>query len=279
MSTPLAEKSTKADERQDGPGIRQRRRIDFRPSLLRVTILLGFFLVWEVAAQTELINPIFAPPPSAILTAAVDIIGDEQVADAFQVTGYEVLTAFLIAVAFGLSIGMLLGLVRPLREAYFGPILFLLSTPKSIFLPIFLLLFGIGTTAKIAFGAFSAFFYIVTNVVGGVGLLEERHKRLAHAFKAPLRHYLTDIVMPSALPGIFAGLWFGIRQTIIGVLIAELFASDAGVGYLIKIYTNQFRTDRTLAVVLMLSLLAIIAGSLWTRLEDRLQRWRTDAHT
>lgn len=251
----------------------------WRPSVGRGAIVIAFSGVWELISRLEIVNPVFLPAPTTIVAAGIDIIDDPRVADAFRVTGGEVLSGFLIAVTAGMTVGVLLGLVPTLRDAYLGPILFLLSTPKSIFLPIFLLVFGLGTTAKIAFGAFSAFFYVVTNVVGGVGLLLDRHRRLAVAFRAPLRHYLTDIVVPSALPGIFTGLWFGLRQTMIGVLIAELFASSAGIGFLIKIYTNQFRTDRTLAVVLMLSLLLVLAGTMWSRVEMRLNRWRGEAHT
>lgn len=250
-----------------------------RPALGRGGIVLAFAGVWELISRLEIVNPVFLPAPTQIIAAGVDIIDDPRVADAFRVTGGEILGGFLIAVSAGLTVGILLGLVHTLRDAFLGPILFMLSTPKSIFLPIFLLLFGLGTTSKVAFGAFSAFFYVVTNVVGGVGLLLDRHRVLAHAFQAPLRHYLTDIVVPSALPGIFTGLWFGLRQTMVGVLIAELFASSAGIGFLIKIYTNQFRADRTLAVVLMLSLLAIFAGTMWSRVEVRLERWRGEAHT
>lgn len=279
MSTPVAEKTTAAKADGTEPRVRSSRRVDLGPALLRTAIILGALGIWEIAARTGLVNPLFAPPPTAILTAGAYVVTDPRVPEAFRVTGYEVGFAFCIAVALGLTGGLLLGLVKPLRDAYLGPLLFMLSIPKSIFLPIFLLLFGLGTTSKIAFGAFSAFFYITVNVQGGVGLLQDRHRTLARAFRAPLRHYLTDIVMPAALPGIFAALWFGIRQTIIGVLIAELFASDGGIGYLIKIYTNQFRTDRTLVVVFLLSLSAIAAGSMWTRLESRLQRWRVEART
>lgn len=255
---------------------RNRRR---RPTAARTGILLAFFVVWEVASRQEWVNPVFLPPPTRILAAVADIIDDPDVATAFAVTGSAVLSAFAIALAAGMAVGLLLGLVKTLRDAYLGPILFLLSTPKSVFLPIFLLVFGLGINAKIAFGAFSAFFYIVTNIIGGVGMLQENHRRLARAFDAPLGMYLRDIVVPSALPGIFVALWFGLRQAITGVLIAELFAASAGVGFLIRIYTNQFRTDRTLAIVLMLSILAILGGSMWDRLERRLNRWRDEAHT
>lgn len=256
-----------------------RRSRRWRPTLARTGLLLAFFGVWELASRAEWVNPVFLPPPTRILAATADIIDDPAVATAFAVTGSAVLTAFLIALAAGMVVGLALGLVKSLREAFLGPILFLLSTPKSVFLPIFLLVFGLGIDSKIAFGAFSAFFYIVTNIVGGVGMLQDNHKRLARAFNAPLVMYLRDIVVPSALPGIFVALWFGLRQAITGVLIAELFAASAGVGFLIRIYTNQFRTDRTLAMVMMLSILAILGGSMWDRLERRLNRWRDEAHT
>lgn len=278
MSTPVADTETERSAAASPTTVRQASFWQ-RPSVGRTAIVVVFVGVWELISRVELVNPVFLPAPTTIMAAGVDIFDDPRVADAFRVTGGEVLAGFLIAVTTGLTVGILLGLVPTLRDAYLGPILFLLSTPKSIFLPIFLLVFGLGTTAKIAFGAFSAFFYVVTNVVGGVGLLLDRHRRLARAFQPPLRYYLTDIVVPSALPGIFAGLWFGLRQTMIGVLIAELFASSAGIGFLIKIYTNQFRADRTLAVVLMLSLLLIFAGTMWGRLELRLNRWRGEAHT
>lgn len=278
MSAQVAEAETEGSRTATAP-VSKWSSFWMRPSVGRGAIVLLVAAVWEAISRLEVVNPVFLPAPTQIIAAGIDIVDDPRVADAFRVTGGEVLAGFVIAVTAGLTIGILLGLVPTLRDAYLGPILFLLSTPKSIFLPIFLLIFGLGTTAKVAFGAFSAFFYVVTNVVGGVGLLLDRHKRLAQAFQAPLRHYLGDIVVPSALPGIFAGLWFGLRQTIVGVLIAELFASSAGIGYLIKIYTNQFRADRTLAVVMMLSLLAIIAGTMWGRVESRLQRWRGEAHT
>jgi len=245
----------------------------------RTTILLCTLALWEAISRLGVVDPIFLPPPSTIVLAVTEIFDDPRAVAAFRVTGLELGLSFVIAAVLGLAIGIPLGLNRFLRDAFLPPILFLLSTPKAIFLPIFLILFGIGVDSKIAYGAFSAFFYIVDNVVGGVGLLEAKRRRLARAFGAPLRHYLVDIVIPSALPGIFAGMWHGLRQALAAVLVAELFASDSGVGYMVRIYTNQFRTDKTLALVAVVSLLVIVAGSLFNRLEVRMNRWRAVAHT
>lgn len=260
---------------------RRKRRSDVSPGAVRdrTLILLGFFLIWEVASRSGAVNPVFLPPPTRILQATVYVAQDPLFAVAMRTTMYQIVVAFLIALGIGGVVGVALGLSETLKDAYLGPLLFLLGTPKSVFLPIFMLLFGLGTASKIAFGAFSAFFYVATNIIGGVGLLQQKHKRLAHAFRAPFPMYISDIVLPAALPGILAALWFGLRQALTGVLVAELFASQQGIGYLIRVYTNQFRTDRTLAVVFVISVLAILMAVMWDVVERRMDRWRKDSHT
>lgn len=260
---------------------RPRRTRDVSPGAVRdrTIILLGFLFVWELASRLEIVNPLFLPPPTRILAAVGFVSQDPVFATAMRTTGYQILFAFLIALILGGIVGVALGLSETLKAAYLGPILFILGTPKSVFLPIFMLLFGLGTPSKIAFGAFSAFFYVSTNIVGGVELLQAKHRRLAHAFQAPFPMYLRDIVLPAALPGLLAALWFGLRQSLTAVLVAELFASQNGIGYLIRVYTSQFNTDRTLALVLIVSVAAIFLAVFWDALERRMDRWRKDSHT
>jgi len=272
-STPLAVDAPSAP--------RKRRSRDVSPGAVRdrTLILLGFLGVWELASRMSYVNPLFLPPPTRILAAVGYVSQDPLFATAMRATGYQIFFAFIIALGLGGIVGVALGLSETLKAAYLGPILFLLGTPKSVFLPIFMLVFGLGTPSKIAFGAFSAFFYVATNIVGGVGLLQAKHRRLAHAFQAPFPMYLRDIVLPAALPGLLAALWFGLRQSLTAVLVAELFASQNGIGYLIRVYTNQLKTDRTLALVMIISVLAIFLAVLWDVLERRMDRWRRDSHT
>ena len=260
---------------------RKRRARDVSPGAVRdrSLFLLAFFGVWEVASRMSWVNPQFLPPPSRILSATLYVSQDPLFATAMRATGYQIFFAFVIALGLGGVVGVALGLSDTLKAAYLGPILFLLGTPKSVFLPIFMLLFGFGSASKIAFGAFSAFFYVATNIVGGVGLLQAKHRRLAHAFQAPFPMYIRDIVLPAALPGLLAALWFGLRQSLTAVLVAELFASQAGLGYLIRVYTNQLKIERTLALVIIISILAILLAVMWDVLERRMDRWRRDSHT
>jgi ABC-type nitrate/sulfonate/bicarbonate transport system permease component len=245
-----------------------------RAAIIRTAILLGVLVVWELVARSGLVNRAFLPAPSAVVGSFGELTSEPRAVYGFQITAYRLFWAFVIGTGAGIAMGLILGLWRTLRGALLPPILFVLSTPKAVFLPIFLLLFGLGSPYHIAYGAFSAFFYVVDNVVGGVDLLEDRHRRLATAFRAPARHYLLDVVVPSAAPGIFSGVWHGLRQALAAVLVAELFAADAGVGFMIRIYTTQFRADKSLAIVAVLSIVSILAGAAWNRLESRMNRWR-----
>jgi ABC-type nitrate/sulfonate/bicarbonate transport system permease component len=161
------------------------------------------------------------------------------------------------------------------RDAYFGPVLFVLSTPKSIFIPVFLVIFGIDHTAT-AFGTFEAFFYVTVNVVGGVDLVEQRHLTMARAFRAGPWHTFRDVLLPASLPGVFAGIWYGIKHAFLAVVIVELYMSAGGLGQVIRQYTNQLETDKVLAMILGVSIIAIAVGVAWTHLEHRLARWRGD---
>lgn len=246
--------------------------------IVRSFALLGALVAWEVAARAHWIDPFFVSTPSAVLRAMVDLGADPVARNALQETGLVLGAAFVIGTAAGILVGVALGLSKLLREAYLKPVLFLLSTPKSVFLPIIIILLGIGNVSSAAFGAFSAFFYVVVNVIGGVGLVEERHRRVAKAFRAGRWQTFTEVIAPAALPGLFAALWHGVKHAFVGVMIAELFASTEGIGYLIRVYTTNFDTAHLLAVVLLVSLAAIAAGSLWNQVEARMTRWRGSGH-
>ncbi len=254
-----------------GPGIE--RSLRRRAALVRLGVLAVFVVVWQVAATLGLIDPLFVATPVRVAAAWVDLATSAQAWGAFEQTVQELLTAFVLGTAAGLGFGVLVSLSRPLRDAYLGPVVFMLSVPKSVFVPFFVLLFGLGRVSASIFGAFSAFFYVAVNFVGGIDLVEDRHRQVARAFGANRRFMFTDVTLPGSLPGLFAALWQGVKHGFGGVLIAELWASHGGIGQLIETYTSLFRAGHVLAITLTVALLAILMGSLWTRLEQRVD-WR-----
>lgn len=250
--------------------------LSVRAALIRVAVVVVVVVLWDTSTRAGWIDELFVSSPGHVASAAVDLAGESAVWMALRETGSAILLAFVFGTSVGIVAGMLLGIFKLLRDAYFGIVLFLLSTPKSIFVPIFLLLFGIGPTAAAVFGAFEAFFYVTVSVVGGVGLVEDRHLRIARAFRARWWRLFTDVILPASSPGIFTGLWFGIKHAFLGVMIVELYVSVGGLGQLIRQYTNDLATDKVFALIGAVVVAAVLLGTLWNRVEMRMSRWRTD---
>lgn len=253
---------------------RRKASLTVRAGLIRLGVVVLVILLWDLSTRTGWIDKLFVSSPGDVAGAAVRLSGQSVVWTALRETGTAILLAFVIGTACGILAGLVLGLSPLLREAYYGIVLFVLSTPKSIFVPIFLLLFGIGPAASAAFGGTEAFFYVTVSVVGGVGLVEDRHLRIARAFRASRWHRFTDIVLPAASPGIFSGLWFGIKHAFLGVVIVELYVSFGGLGQLIRQYTNGLKTDQVFALIGAVVVVAVLIGTGWNRLETRMSRWR-----
>src|SRR5690606_18104669 len=114
-------------------------------------------------------------------------------------------------------------------------------------------------------------------VVGGLDLVEQRHLLVARAYGASWRHRARGIFLPASLPGLFTGVWYGIKNGLQGVLRCELFLSVGGRGALIKNFSNGLEIDRVFAVVLGVAIVAIVLGEIWSAVERRLSRWRPSA--
>lgn len=247
-----------------------------RPAVARTLLIALAIGMWDLSSRLGLVDPFFISSPAGVVSAAGDLVQVPEVRHAFRVTGSAIAFAFVGGTLFGLAAGLAIGLSRLVRDAYFGTVLFVLGTPKSIFIPIFLLIFGTARTAAV-FGAFEAFFYVVVNVVSGVDLVETRHRTVARAFRARSWHTFRDIILPAALPGIFAGLWYGVKHAFLGVIIVELYISVGGLGQMIRQYSDLLETDKVYAMIFGVSVVAIALGVAWTRVETRLVRWRVGA--
>jgi ABC-type nitrate/sulfonate/bicarbonate transport system permease component len=271
---PRTQQSRQSSPKQSSPRWFRNAELKVQARIGRVAVILAALLFWDLSTRFGLIDSDFVSTPMAVAGAFGEMLGNSEVLSALASTGGNILLAFMIGTAVGITAGTMLGLSKTLWQAYMSPLLFLMSTPKSIFLPIFILLCGIGSTSAVVFGAFEAAVFVTINVAAGMALVEDRHMKVARAFKASRTQTLLAVVFPSALPGIFTALWFGIRHAFIGVLIAELWASSDGVGGLIRVYAEQLHTDKTLALMLAVTILAIITGTAWNHLETRLTRWR-----
>ena len=250
-----------------------------RPAVCRTIVLVGLLTLWEVLTDLGFVNELFVSKPSAIMRAAVSIFGSPTAVTAIGQTLVSVLLAFLIGTGLGMVVGIVLGLQKLLRQAYFPVIMLLMGIPKSVFLPVLVLFFGLGGTTAVVFGALLAFVHVTVNVVAGVDLIEARHLTVARAYRANTWQRFIHVVLPGASPGLFTAIWHGLRNGFVGVVVAELFASTAGIGSLVKMYSNNFQTAEALAIVSVISAAVILVGTGWNRIEKHLIRWKTEGQT
>jgi len=268
------EKKTTMQARVRSPAAWSNRSPETRATVYRTLILLAFLVIWEVASGTGLLDARFVSKPSAVLSAIIPLIVDPVVQKALSDTVIAVAVSFLIGSVIGLLLGLALGLSKTLGEAYMPALVMLVGIPKSVFLPLMILIFGLGNEAGIAFGVLLAFLQIAINVVAGVDSIRPQYYSVARAYRSGRVRLFVDVILPGASPGLFAGLWHGIRSAFIGVVIVQMFVSTVGVGYLVRIYTNLFEIDKALAVVILVAVAIILAGTAWGKLEQRLTRWR-----
>jgi NitT/TauT family transport system permease protein len=148
------------------------------------------------------------------------------------------------------------------------------GAPKLAFAPLFILWFGIGVESKIALVASVVFFVVYFATLAGVRALEPKLVQMAQILGASERHVARSIVMPNAVPNIFAGFRIAVPYAIASAVIAELISSNRGLGYLVQTGAMNFDTTSVFAAIVMATLLVHAATWLMSRLEAVLLRWR-----
>jgi NitT/TauT family transport system permease protein len=244
-----------------------------RPGVVRLGAVLVLLIVWEIAARW-FIDPLFISPPSRVLTSLGTVWHTSGVPAALRLTFFELAVAFAVAVAIGLVVGLALGL-QPFARRSLMPIIFLLyGLPQITILPLFILYFGIGAAAKIAFGVTHGTFPIIITVVAGVQNLKPILLTSARAMGASRWQILRWVIFPHMIPSFFAGMRLGMTGALLGVLLAELYVSTAGIGHFTTMFTDSFDPTKLFGLIAMLAAMAIALNELVRRAEMHYARWR-----
>ena len=246
-----------------------------RPGLCRFGVIGLIFLAWEIAGHT-ILDPDFIAPPSKIIRAIPEILGERAIVMALAISFVELVASFGIALVAGVLIGMPVGLHKFTLRSALPLILLAWSIPQVTILPLFILYFGIGPAAKIAFGVTHGVFPIILNVIAGVQTVEESHLRAARSMGASRLQIFRRVVLPHVTPSLFAGMRLGMSGCLLGVLLAELYVSSGGVGQYTKLFAETFNPPALLALVSILAAMAIVMNEIVRGAERRASLWKSD---
>jgi len=243
--------------------------------LARGVLVLGTLAFWEIAVRLAGNSDLIAPPAAIFRSLLTDILGDPDIRAAIALTLFEVVTAYALAVLVGLGLGLAIGWTHLGRRSAFPIILLLYSIPQVVLLPLFTLGFGIGPAAKIAFGFSHGIFPVLVNVVAGMRNVNPLYVRAAQSMGARPYDVVVNVMFPHMVPSFFTGLRLAMTMTLLGVILAELYVSTAGVGYYTRLFAETFDPSPLFALIGTLALMAIALNELVRTAERWFTRWKT----
>jgi ABC-type nitrate/sulfonate/bicarbonate transport system permease component len=244
-----------------------------QPMMLRLGAIMLLVALWEAWARAAA-DPLFFSPPSAVLAALWDMFADRSLLAAFAATLWQLGLAFALAVLAGSLAGFLIGLNRISLRSLYPMILMAYAIPQTTILPLFILTFGAGAASKVAFGFTHGTFPIVISVIAGMQGIKPALVKCARSMGAGKVQILRLVVLPCVVPSLFTGMRLGMSATLLGILLAELYVTSAGIGRYAHIFTDTFQPAKLFALIGALAAMAVILNETMRRMEIRHGRWR-----
>jgi NitT/TauT family transport system permease protein len=244
-----------------------------RPLVSTLSVTL-FLAVWELVPRLGLIEAFYISQPTLIFTAALEIFTGGEFFGHLSVSFVEFSVGFVLALAIGIFLGMIIGVFRKARHLLDPPIMALWSTPRLALIPIFIVWLGIGVESKIAVVFVGAVIPILVNTVVGIRETDFSLIQAARSFCARQRDIFIKVLLPACLPQMMAGIRLGVGRAIMGVVVGEMYVSLKGVGNQIIFYAEAFRLDHLLVYVSLVSFFGFATTTFFRNLETRLRRWR-----
>ena len=262
---------TKADVSRR-PSKRSLRRKAFR-ALLPWLVIIAIFVLWEFFVTVFGVEEFVLPAPSAIFAAAWQwhwlIL--ENAWQTFMTTAI----GFLVAIAFGLGVGVAVGSSSVVYEGFYPALIGFNTIPKVAVVPILVIWFGIGTVPAIITAFLLSFFPILVNVATGIATMEPELQDVLRALGATRWQVITKVGLPRSMPYFFASLKVAITVAFVGSIVAETVAGNKGIGYFMLVASSRFEVPLAFAALLVTGAMGIGMYAVASVIERRMTGWAT----
>ena len=230
-------------------------------------------LVWEATVRLSGIQPIFLPSVSFILQTLWEMVLDGTLASHTGVTVLRILAGFLAAVVTGVAVGMGMALSRTFQNMCDPLIGALYPLPKITLIPLLIIWLGSGEAYKFIVIAFTAFFPIVINTYIGLRQVDDGLIKAARDLGADGRRIQIEVMLPAALPSIFAGFRLAMGVAIILTVAAEMIASQDGLGRVLIEAGSILETEKVFASLFVMAILGIVVTKAQDWVDNRFAGW------
>jgi sulfonate transport system permease protein len=250
-------------------------RVRYRRVLVaRLIVVAAILAVWQAVIALGWVDAFWISSPSLVVQELWSELASGAWFADVAITVFEAVIAFVISSALGIVAGLLLAR-SPFWDDVLAPLVLALnSLPRVALAPLIILWFGIGVTAKVVTAFTLVFFILLVNTLGGAKNVDNDILTIARLMGASKRDILWKVTLPSALPWIFAGLNLGLTYSLLGVIVAEILASNQGLGYVIASSAATFNTAGVFAGLITLAVVAWLFSAVMRYAEARLLRWK-----
>lgn len=245
-------------------------------AILGTASVAVFLILWEIVGTSGWINSMFTSAPSRVFVEGIDYFTSGLAWNDIRISAIEFFWGYALAVLVGVPVGILMGWYQKLNHILDPFVIFFFSTPRIAFLPVLVIWFGIGVGSKIAIVFMMAVIPFVISTISGVRTIDNNIVMVARSFGASDRQIFQKIVLPGAVPSIVSGLRLGIGLALIGTVVGEMYAANAGVGYRLMEAGTMFKTDLLFVCVFIIAGFGMVVSEILVKIESRFDKWRPE---
>lgn len=224
----------------------------------QITLLILFFVMWELAARFEIIDAFITSQPTRIVKTVINLYREGQLFHHIGITCLETIIGFILGTAFGTLIAIVLWWSEFLSKVLEPYLVILNSLPKIALGPIFIVWIGAGPATIIVIALTISLIVTILEVLNGFLAVDREKIKLVKAFGANKFQVFTKVVLPASLPNIINALKVNVGLSWVGVIVGEFLVSKAGIGYLIVYGGQVFQLDLVMTSVLILAIAAAL---------------------
>jgi NitT/TauT family transport system permease protein len=239
--------------------------------LSSISLIVGFFAVWELCCRSFGISDLVLPPPSQIMVTLVAQF--HALFPHLLHTLYTTLLGFALGLIVGVLIGGIIGTSRFAYNAAYPLLIGFSSIPKVAIIPIFVVWFGAGAIPAVLTSLTICFFPITVNVATGLATTEPELEDVLRALGASKLDVLINVGLPRTMPYLFASLKVAITVAFIGTITSETIASNMGIGTVMMIAASNFDVALVFAALLLVSVLGIALYAISALIEQKVTGW------
>ena len=243
-------------------------------TIVRVVIIGGFFLLWEIASG-RWIETFLISSPGRIFTSLIAGFRDGDLLQHTWVTFQEIAIGFPVGAISGIALGYAFGRSRVLADIFEPIIIALNGIPRTALAPLFIVWLGIGLWSKVGVVFLLTFFLNFFNTYTGMRQMDQEYVDLANLMGVKGCKLTFKVIFPAISPYVFTGIRTSIPFAVIGAIVGEFVAATEGVGFFIRMSAGIFRTADVFVGIIVLMIMVIIMDKIAEMIERRALRWQT----